>query len=417
MDASNMIDAVLSLLTLILLLLLQGFLMIVFFSFCHLLFSPNSASATTFNVMSYGAKGDGNTDDTKAFIRAWTSLCGDMSPYPTLIIPPGKTFLLAPVAFTGPCKSPRVNIKIFGEITAPKTLNGWKGCVKDFWISFAWVKGLTIDGPGQFNGQGSIWWGKQVKTETCNHPSGLHFHKCDGLQLRGTTHINSPMLHISINGCTGVDIGNLQIQAPGDSPNTDGIDINSSSHVNIHDSKIQTGDDCVAINGGTYDINVTRVFCGPGHGISIGSLGENGGHDTVEQVHVKNCNITGTQNGLRIKTVPYGTGYAKGIVFQDIHLVNVENPIIIDQHYCTSFEYASCPEPPNAPAVKVSDVTYTNIHGSSATKQAITFSCSEKFKCAGILTTNVGITGNGNFAYCKNVQGRFIATTPRVTCN
>lgn len=37
---------------------------------------------------------------------------------------------------------------------------------------------------------------------------------------------------------------------------------------------------------------------------SIGSLGENGGNDKVEKVRVESCNITGTQNGLRIKTVP-----------------------------------------------------------------------------------------------------------------
>ncbi|XP_042751987.1 probable polygalacturonase At3g15720 [Lactuca sativa] len=405
------------LITVLVLYLLQGFFMILFFSFSHILFSPKTASATTFNVMSYGAKGDGNTDDSKAFIRAWEGLCGDKSPDPTLIIPSGKTFLIKPVAFNGPCKSPRVYIKLLGKITAPKTLKRWTGCVgKDFWISFSWVHGLTIDGPGQINGQGSIWWGKKVKTETCNHPSALHFNKCDGLRIRGTTHINSPMMHISIYDCKGVDVGHLRILAPGDSPNTDGIDISASSHVNIHDSTIQTGDDCVAINGGTYDINVTRVFCGPGHGISIGSLGENRGYDTAEQIHVRNCNITGTTNGLRIKTVPYGRGYARRILFQDIHLVNVENPIIIDQHYCTNYEHAFCPAPPDALAVKVSDVTYTNIHGFSATKQAITFNCSGKFKCTGIRTNNVRITGDGDFAYCENAEGRFVATTPSVSC-
>lgn len=46
---------------------------------------------------------------------------------------------------------------------------------------------------------------------------------------------------MSINGCEGVDVGNIQIFAPGVSPNTDGIDISYSSHVNIHDSNIQTG--------------------------------------------------------------------------------------------------------------------------------------------------------------------------------
>jgi len=35
---------------------------------------------------------------------------------------------------------------------------------------------------------------------------------------------------------------------------------------------------------------------------SVGSLGKNGVHDTVEQVYVRNCSFTNTQNGARIKT-------------------------------------------------------------------------------------------------------------------
>ncbi|KAI3822419.1 hypothetical protein L1987_10009 [Smallanthus sonchifolius] len=322
----------------------MGFLVL---SFCYILFSPKIASAATFDVTSYGAKGDGSTDDSKA------DLCGDDSADPTLVIPSGMTFLISPLVFNGSsCQSPNVNIK------------------------------------------------------------ALHFHKCPGLRLKGTTHINSPFLHISIIGCQDVDIGNLQITAPENSPNTDGIDIGASSHINIHDSNIQTGDDCVAINGGVVDVNVTNVLCGPGHGISIGSLGEKEGHDTVEQVRVQNCNITGTRNGLRIKTVPNGTGYARGIIFQDINLINVRNPIIIDQYYCNSLE-----NDPSAEAVQVSDVTYTNIHGSSETKQAIIFNCSEKYKCTNIMTNNVHITGGDDLAYCRNAQGEFIDTTPTVSCD
>ncbi|KAJ0858215.1 putative endo-polygalacturonase [Helianthus annuus] len=195
---------------------------------------------------------------------------------------------------------------LLGSIVAPKTLYGWKGWAKNgFWLGFNSIQGLTIKGPGQINGPGLNVVGKQA----------LHFNDCEGLRLSGTTHVDSPSLHISIVNCRNVDIGFLRILAPADSPNTDGIDLSVSSQINIHDSNIRTGDDCVAINGGIYDINVTRVNCGPGHGISIGSLGENHRHDTVEKVRG-------------------GSGYARGIVFQDIHMVNVENPIIIDQHYC-----------------------------------------------------------------------------------
>ncbi|KAI3792054.1 hypothetical protein L2E82_05923 [Cichorium intybus] len=384
-------------------------LMVVLLSICYILFGPKIASGSTFDVTSYGAIGDGTTDDLQAFIHAWADVCGDSSPDPTLIIPPSKTFLVSPVAFNGPCKSSTLHIQLQGNIIAPLTLDGWNDCPHNqFWLEFRLVQGLTIDGPGQFDGQGSIWWGNQA----------LHFNACNGLRLRGTRHINSPKLHISIIGCKDVDLGNLQILAPGNSPNTDGINIGGSSHVNIHDSTIQTGDDCVAINGGIMDLNVSGVLCGPGHGISIGSLGENGRHDTVEQVRVEHCNITGTTNGLRIKTVPNGTGYARDITFQDIFLQNVRNPILIDQHYCSSSaEFADCSAPPSAPAVQVSDVRYMNIHGSSATKKAINFNCSGRFKCTGIVTNNVKITGDGDFAFCNNTVGNFIDTVPIVTCD
>ncbi|KAI3687725.1 hypothetical protein L1987_81427 [Smallanthus sonchifolius] len=315
----------------------MGLLMIVFLSSCYISFSPQTASAAIFDVTTYGAKGDSNTDDTRAFIRAWADLCRDMSPNPTLVIPPRKSFLIGPVTFSGPCKFPAVHVQ---------TLDGWKGCGKNrFWLSFDSVQGLIINGPGQIDGRGSLWWGNEMFNP----------------------------------------FGNDKI-----------------------------GDDCVAINGGIYDINVTSVFCGPGHGIS---LGEHGSYDTVEKVRVQNCNITGTTNGLRIKTVPGGTGYARGIVFQDIHLVNVENPIIIDQHYCTNAENSFCQAPSTDPAVQVSDVLYMNIHGTSASKQAITFNCSGKFNCTGIQTYQVGITGADDFSYCKNAQGKFLYTNPTVTCS
>ncbi|KAI3687724.1 hypothetical protein L1987_81426 [Smallanthus sonchifolius] len=274
----------------------MGLLMVILLSFLYMSFGPKIVSAATFDVTSYGAIGDGNTNDTE----------------------------------------------LLGDITAPKSLDGWKGCdTKGYLMSFTSVHGLIIDGPGRIDGQGSIWWGGGDITKI----TMLRFEKCDGLRLRGTQHINSPKSHVSISRCNGADLGNLRISAPEYSPNTDGIDISWSSHVNIHDSMIESGDDCVAISGGTYDINVTGIMCRPGHGISIGSLGKNGAYTTVEKVLVRDCNITGTQNGVRIKTVPYGKGYARSIVFEDINLINVKNPIIIDQHYCTNMKNSDCPAP------------------------------------------------------------------------
>ena len=57
----------------------------------------------------------------------------------------------------------------------------------------------------------------------------------------GLTHKDSPNAHIRISGCDNSIISNLHINAPKDSPNTDGIDISSSTHVQIRNSVIATG--------------------------------------------------------------------------------------------------------------------------------------------------------------------------------
>lgn len=49
----------------------------------------------------------------KAFVKAWQNVCsGATQGTPTLLIPIGKTFMLQPVVFQGPCISTNVNIKV-----------------------------------------------------------------------------------------------------------------------------------------------------------------------------------------------------------------------------------------------------------------------------------------------------------------
>ncbi|GMY33441.1 probable polygalacturonase At3g15720, partial [Fagus crenata] len=285
---------------------------------------------TIFNVIDYGAVGDGQTDDSQAFLKAWENVCGASQGTPTLNIPQGKTFMLGPVEFQGPCKSNSIQFQLQGTLVAP-TRDAWKG--DDKWIQFLYVDGLIINGGGLIDGQGASWWESCIN---CDRPTALSIHSCNGSQITEISHLNSARNHISINACSGVHVSKLEITAPDDSPNTDGIDISHSNSITIENSTMGTGDDCVAINGGTYDINITNVVCGPGHGISIGSLGANGAYETVEDVHVKGCLFKGSQNGVRIKTWPGGSGYARNISFEQITLVGARHPIIIDQYYFSS---------------------------------------------------------------------------------
>ncbi|XP_004500601.2 probable polygalacturonase At3g15720 [Cicer arietinum] len=371
---------------------------------------------STFNVITYGAIGDGNTDDTNAFVKAWNDVCSTNLGTPTLIIPENKTFVLQQVLFQGPCKSATVTIKLQGTINAPNfsKASKWKVDGGGKWLKFSHINGLVVNGGGQINGQGEGWWKKFPKNRESKRPTALQFIGCQNLTVSNLTHINSAKNHISITSCQGVSISNLHIVAPGNSPNTDGIDISSSTNVAVTNSNIETGDDCIAINNGCSFINISGIFCGPGHGISVGSLGKGGSRNTVEEVYVKNCTFNGTTNGARIKTWPRGRGYAKNIRYENIKLIGVKNPVIIDQTYHPLDNYDNGSE-----TLKVSNVTYKNIWGTSISKDAIQLNCGPEDGCTNIVLNHINITGVGKgktFATCTNAHGSCSSSSPNVPC-
>ncbi|XP_057803127.1 polygalacturonase-like [Salvia miltiorrhiza] len=128
----------------------------------------------------------------------------------------------------------------------------------------------------------------------------------------------------------------LTVVAPGDSPNTDGIHVARSTMVNIADSVIATGDDCVSMGDDLTQVYIHNVTCGPGHGISIGSLGRNLNERNISGIYVKNCSFIQTQNGVRIKTWPSAPAaiILPNLHFENLIMQNASNPIIIDQQYC-----------------------------------------------------------------------------------
>ncbi|XP_074360261.1 putative polygalacturonase At3g15720 [Apium graveolens] len=314
-------------------------------------------------------------------MKAWKAACQGKSFDSTLIIPQNKTFLLKPLQFSGPCKSPNIYLKLSGTIVAPNNKLEWTGYHINAWLTFSYINGLVITGDGQIDGQGSAWWSQPCLQDlhtgrTCKGPSALVFHSCNGLRLSGLTHSNSPRVHIILTNCYDAVLSNLRITAPETSPNTDGINVSGSKNVTVKNSYIGTGDDCIAVSGGSSFVNITGISCGPGHGISIGALGK-GGHDEVEEIHVRNCTLQGTLTGVRVKS------------------------------WQTS-------------AVELSDIRYKSIVGTSGTDQVINLSCSRSHGCTNIRIERVYIRsmtpGKRINANCINAHGTWSHTIPDVKC-
>ncbi|XP_043702462.1 polygalacturonase-like [Telopea speciosissima] len=232
----------------------------------------------------------------------------------------------------------------------------------------------------------------------------LAFYSSKEILMQNVRSTNAKLFHIVVYSSQNVAIQGVRINAPGDSPNTDGIHVQDSVNVRVFNASIRTGDDCISIGPGTKSMTIQRIASGPGHGISIGSLGWGQEEETVQNVVVKSVVFNGTQNGLRIKA--WGrpsNGFVKGVVFKQVVMKNVQNPIVIDQNYCP--HNIGCPNQNSG--IQISGVTYTNIVRTSAAEVAMFFNCSAISPCKGIGLQDIKLTYNHQPAqsFCKNVHG------------
>ncbi|PKI35529.1 hypothetical protein CRG98_043983 [Punica granatum] len=201
------------------------------------------------------------------------------------------------------------------------------------------------------------------------------------------------------------DVTNYGAKADGIS----GIDRITSPCPEVWSSMVRgrlPGDKMIAIRTRTarlflWLVHVTGVKCGPGHGIRLGSLGKYQGKELVSGFWVKNCTLTNTQNGVRVKTWPTSyPGSVSDLHFEDINMVNVGNPILIDRVYCPWNQCQS-----DIPSlVKISIMSFRNIRASSSTVLALKLACSSKVPCKDVVIGDTNLTYKGPEAAAASSQ-------------
>ncbi|KAK3437587.1 hypothetical protein EUGRSUZ_C02249 [Eucalyptus grandis] len=361
------------------------------------------AQPKVFDVKSFGAIADGQTNDSKAFLDVWTQTCHYEGGSERRLLVPLGTYMVWPVVLKGPCAGP-ITVTVEGVVKGPVDKSTFS---LDHWITFQSVDGLLIDGGGTFDGQGQEAWSYNncSKNSNCKLlPVSLRFNYVKNALISNITSVNSMFFHFVLFSCDALEFRHVRIVAPDESPNTDGIHIGHSSRITIADSVISTGDDCVSVGPGSKGVKVVGVQCGPGHGFSVGSLGKYPGEADVSELSVSGCTMVGTQNGVRIKTwaSPLESS-AYNISFQDITMNNVSNPIIINQEYCP---VGGCSKESGS-NVQIKDVWFSKIQGTSASQLAVKIVCSPKVPCANINLESIDLTYPGGHAEsnCTYVNG------------
>ncbi|GFZ00073.1 pectin lyase-like superfamily protein [Actinidia rufa] len=297
--------------------------------------------------------------------------------------------------------------QIEGTIVAPDEPKNWDPKNPRIWLNFFNLTGVVFQGGGVIDGSGNKWWAascKKNKSNPCKGaPTALTIDSSLAVKVKGLTIQNSQQMHFVVSRSDSVRLSDVQISAPGDSPNTDGIHITESTNVVLQNCKIGTGDDCISIVNASSNIKMKAIYCGPGHGISIGSLGKDNSTGIVTNVVLDTAFLKDTTNGLRIKTWQGGSGSVQAIRYQNVRMENVSYPIIIDQFYCDS--PTTCQN--QTSAVEISQILYRNISGMSTSENAMKFACSDTVPCKRIVLNNINLEKEDGTVetYCNSATG------------
>ncbi|KAJ6981219.1 polygalacturonase [Populus alba x Populus x berolinensis] len=342
------------------------------------------ANSTIFDVLSFGAKGDGVSDDSKALLAAWKAACQVSGA--TVEIPAEFKFLIKPIILQGPCM-PHLVLEIDGILLSPPRVGAWPKSSLFQWINFKWVHDFTIQGTGKVDGQGSEWWSpsevyyiqKKFKHNPDMKPAALRFYDSHNITVRDIEIVNSPQCHLKFDSSSGIKVDNITINSPEISPNTDGIHLQ-----NTKDGMIVYPYKPAALI--FMSITLTAAL----DMISVGGLGKDKSVACVSDIVVEKISLQNTLSGVRIKTWQGGIGSVKNVTFSNIEVSDVKYPVIIDQFYC---DKKTCKN--QTEAVAISGVKYDSIKGSYSV-QPIHLACSNDAPCTGVDLIDIQLKPSSN---------------------
>ena len=312
------------------------------------------------SVKDFGAVGDGMADDTSAIQNA-IHCC----PAGGRVSVPAGTYFVRPLVLKSDLTlelkkgavllgDPREESYpiLPGEIQDAQTgkelqVSSWEGnpfpCRQSF-ISAHYAKNISIVGQGIIDGNAvnSTWW-NNVKQRTIGRPKLVFLNQCENVRFHGILGRNSACWNFHPFFSRNIHFYHTAVEAPKDSPNTDGTDPESCDDVCYIGMRFSVGDDAIAIKAGKMYMGmkyqtpatnhlVRNCLMEYAHGAMVLGSEMSGG---IRDLTVSQCLFSHTDRGLRIKTRRGRGKYAviDGVEFSNIKMDNVMAPLVMNMYY------------------------------------------------------------------------------------
>ena len=256
-------------------------------------FQRSTVGVKIFDVLKYGAAGDGTTLDSTAFQRA----IDDAAAYTgkaQVLVPGGHKYLIGTIELKGSIDFHLADDAQLIVSTKREDYRGGlsgsqsgdtMGAALGAVIVATNAEGLRISGTGNIQGRAKEfmthydevgqWW-----IPGPFRPKMFVLTGCKDLEVRDITFAEAPNWGLHMLGCDHVLVDNLTIKNFLDVPNCDGIDPDHSRNVEIRNCNITSGDDGVVIKCSRQPTNF-----GP-----------------ASNIHVHDCVIETQDAGLKIGT-------------------------------------------------------------------------------------------------------------------
>ena len=289
----------------------------------------------SYNILTFGAKGDGVTDDAAAIQTAINRCSAEGGG--VVLLPRNHVYMSGPVEL-------KSNVELRLEATATLKANPDESIYKlsafgenrgegMLWLWAKDADNISITGKGTIHGNGIAFMGaeledsyelKPLADQTFDpRPHVLTLTNVQNLTIRDVTIKEGAYWTVHLIGCNEAVIDGINLLNNLKIRNGDGIDLDHSKNVRIANCHITSGDDCICLKnrrefeqyGSCHDIVVTNcVMSSRSCAVKIGS--EN--MDSIYNVVFDNCIITGSNRGLGIQNRDEGT--VTDVVFSNIQL-------------------------------------------------------------------------------------------------